>query len=206
MFYDRFTICHATGWVLGLGAGGMAFIAMAYFIWLLPALMLSVALAIFVAMLFDLLVCCRGRDYEALAAAKAAGKPATTGLDTTPAPKAEAVEAPKAEAVEAPAAAVATASVGRKPEPMSAPRDGKADDLKQIKGVGPKLEKLLHSMGFYHFDQIAGWSADEVAWVDENLEGFKGRVSRDGWIAQAKTLAAGGETEFSKRVDEGDVY
>ncbi|MEM9911740.1 MAG: hypothetical protein AAF922_13245, partial [Pseudomonadota bacterium] len=66
--------------------------------------------------------------------------------------------------------------------------------------------KLLHSMGFYHFDQIAGWSSDEVAWVDENLEGFKGRVSRDGWIDQAKTLAAGGETEFSKRVGEGDVY
>jgi predicted flap endonuclease-1-like 5' DNA nuclease len=72
--------------------------------------------------------------------------------------------------------------------------------------VGPKLEQLLHSMGFYHFDQIANWSADEVAWVNANLVGFKGRVSRDNWVEQAKILASGGETEFSKRVDEGDVY
>jgi NADH-quinone oxidoreductase subunit E len=85
------------------------------------------------------------------------------------------------------------------PARMAAPRDAGADDLKLIKGVGPKLEKLLHSMGFYHFDQIAAWTAAEVAWVDENLEGFKGRVSRDGWVDQAKLLASGQETEFSKR-------
>jgi predicted flap endonuclease-1-like 5' DNA nuclease len=45
-----------------------------------------------------------------------------------------------------------------------------------------------------------------VAWVDANLQGFKGRVTRDNWIAQAKILASGGETEFSKRVEDGDVY
>jgi len=65
---------------------------------------------------------------------------------------------------------------------------------------------LLNSLGFYHFDQVAGWSADEVSWVDQNLEGFKGRVSRDNWVDQAKTLAAGGETEFSKKVGKGGVY
>ncbi|MGB7316806.1 MAG: hypothetical protein WBC85_02465 [Planktotalea sp.] len=95
---------------------------------------------------------------------------------------------------------------GVKPVTLSEARDGKADDLKQIKGIGPKLEKLCNSLGIYHFDQIAGWSADEEAWVNANLEGFKGRVSRDQWIAQAKVLAAGGETEFSKRVEGGDVY
>ena len=68
------------------------------------------------------------------------------------------------------------------------------------------VEALLHRLGFYHFDQIANWTADEVAWVDQNLEGFRGRVSRDGWVAQARTLAAGGETEFSTRVKKGDVY
>jgi NADH-quinone oxidoreductase subunit E len=94
---------------------------------------------------------------------------------------------------------------GTKPATLSAPR-GAADDLKKIKGVGPKLEVMLHGMGFYHYDQIANWTAAEVAWVDENLEGFKGRVSRDGWVAQAKVLATGGETEFSQRVDDGDVY
>ncbi|VAW03299.1 NADH-ubiquinone oxidoreductase chain E [hydrothermal vent metagenome] len=95
---------------------------------------------------------------------------------------------------------------GTRPEKLAGPRGGKADDLKQIKGVGPKLEQQLNEMGFYHFDQITAWSADEVAWVDANLKGFKGRVSRDNWTQQAKTLAAGGTTEFSKRVKDGDVY
>jgi len=95
---------------------------------------------------------------------------------------------------------------GTRPEALSGPRAGDADDLKRIKGVGPKLEEQLNALGFYHFDQIAGWTAEEVAWVDGNLKGFKGRVSRDGWVEQAKTLASGGETEFSKRVEDGDVY
>jgi predicted flap endonuclease-1-like 5' DNA nuclease len=96
--------------------------------------------------------------------------------------------------------------MARRPEALAAARDGAPDDLKQIKGVGPVLEKLLHSLGFYHFDQVAAWTAEEVAWVDDNLEGFKGRVSRDEWVAQAKILAAGGTTEFSRRVEDGEVY
>jgi len=84
------------------------------------------------------------------------------------------------------------AAAGAKPATLTAPRAGKADDLKRIKGIGPKLEKLCNALGVYHFDQIAGWTADEIAWVDANLEGFKGRVSRDDWVAQAKALATGG--------------
>lgn len=95
---------------------------------------------------------------------------------------------------------------GKRPETLSAPRGGAADDLKQIKGIGPKLEKLCNSLGFYHLDQIANWTDEEVTWVDANLKGFKGRVSRDEWVKQAGILAGGGETEFSKRVDDGDVY
>ncbi|SDE50993.1 Predicted 5' DNA nuclease, flap endonuclease-1-like, helix-3-turn-helix (H3TH) domain [Salipiger thiooxidans] len=95
---------------------------------------------------------------------------------------------------------------GTRPEALSAPRDGGADNLKEIKGVGPKLEEQLNELGIYHFDQIAGWTAAEVAWMDGNLNGFRGRVSRDDWIGQAKILAAGGETAFSTRVDEGEVY
>jgi predicted flap endonuclease-1-like 5' DNA nuclease len=119
---------------------------------------------------------------------------------SAPAPAA----APKAEPPSA--AAPAAASEGTRPATLDAPRGGTADDLKKIKGVGPKLEKLVNAMGFYHFDQIANWTAEEVAWVDENLEGFKGRVTRDGWVEQARLLASGADTEFSKRVDEGDVY
>ncbi len=93
-----------------------------------------------------------------------------------------------------------------RPAWLDGPRAGGADDLKKIKGVGPKLEELLHSLGFYHFDQVAAWTAAELAWVDENLEGFHGRASRDDWVGQAKILATGGETEFSQRVDKGEVY
>ena len=99
---------------------------------------------------------------------------------------------PKGEAADAEASEnhVESTSAGSKPAKLDAPREGGADDLKKIKGVGPKLEKQLNGMGFYHFDQIANWSDEEVAWVDQNLEGFKGRVSRDNWVAQAKELSA----------------
>ena len=93
-----------------------------------------------------------------------------------------------------------------KPELLEKARASGADDLKQIKGVGPKMEGMLNEMGVYHFDQISGWRAKEVQWVDDNLEGFKGRVSRDEWVKQAKILARGGTTEFSKKVMKGGVY
>ena len=77
------------------------------------------------------------------------------------------------------------------PERLTGPREGRpADDLKRITGVGPQLEGLLHELGFYHFDQIAAWTPAEVAWVDARLK-FKGRIARDGWIEQARALAAG---------------
>ena len=119
---------------------------------------------------------------------------------------AKATTAEKVEQEEAVPATPAAEGPGTKPETLSAARDGKGDDLKRIKGIGPKLAALCNSLGFYHFDQIANWTAEEVAWVDQNLEGFKGRVTRGNWVDQAKTLASGGETEFSARVKKGDVY
>jgi NADH-quinone oxidoreductase subunit E len=94
----------------------------------------------------------------------------------------------------------------RKPPTLDAPRDGAGDDLKKIKGVGPKLEEMLHGLGFHHFDQIAAWGPEELAWVDAHLEGFNGRATRDDWVGQARLLASGGETEFSRRVEDGEVY
>jgi NADH-quinone oxidoreductase subunit E len=106
------------------------------------------------------------------------GKPVAQGnaVNATPAATPEA---------KAPGAAL-------KPAGLAGARDGRADDLKIIKGIGPKLELLCHSLGFYHFDQIANWTAAEIAWVDDNLEGFKGRVTRDAWVSQAKLLAKDG--------------
>ncbi len=82
------------------------------------------------------------------------------------------------------------------PELLEAPR-GEADDLKKLKGLGPKLEETLNELGIFHFWQIAAWTPAQAAWVDTRLN-VKGRIERDEWIAQAKTLAAGGETEYSK--------
>jgi NADH-quinone oxidoreductase subunit E len=100
-----------------------------------------------------------------------------------------AVAKPRVAKVTPISAATPKAAPGAKPAGLGEARGGQADDLKLIKGVGPKLEKLLHSLGFFHFDQIANWTEEEIAWVDENLAGFKGRVTRDDWIVQAKVLA-----------------
>lgn len=98
------------------------------------------------------------------------------------------------------------ADEGTRPSALASAREGGPDDLKKIRGVGPKLESLLHDMGVFHFDQIASWTDQEVAWVNANLQGFRGRVSRDEWVEQAGLLASGEDTEFSKKVDKGGVY
>ena len=80
-------------------------------------------------------------------------------------------------------------SASARPTTLAKARDGGPDKLTKIKGIGPKLQELLFSMGFFHFDQIASWDKSQVAWVDENLDGFKGRASRDDWVAQAFSLS-----------------
>lgn len=80
---------------------------------------------------------------------------------------------------------------GGTPELLAAARGGQPDDLKQIKGVGPKLEATLHGLGVFHLDQIAAWTDAEAEWVDAHLDGFAGRVIRDDWVAQARALVAG---------------
>ena len=82
-----------------------------------------------------------------------------------------------------------SASDRARPQGLEAPRGSVADDLKRINGVGPKLEKTLNGLGIYHFDQIAQWTPDTAAWVDNYLS-FKGRIDREEWIAQAKAFAA----------------
>lgn len=110
----------------------------------------------------------------------------------------------KGMAVSAAAVAVATKAAPKKAEAKkaakadAAPKAEKAkaapkakaggDDLKQLSGVGPALEKKLHENGVTTFAQIAAWTAADVADMDEKLS-FKGRIEREGWIAQAKVLA-----------------
>ena len=92
---------------------------------------------------------------------------------------------------------------GERPEAFDA-TTGEADELKRIKGIGPKNEQALNELGIYTFAQIAVWTPENVAWVEGSLS-FPGRIQREDWIAQAIELAQGGETEFSKRVDKGEV-
>ena len=82
---------------------------------------------------------------------------------------------------------------------LTAARGGKADDLKELEGVGPALEKLVNGLGFYHFDQIAAWTDADVALVDAEMKNFKGRIARDRWVAQAKIIVTEGLEAFRER-------
>jgi large subunit ribosomal protein L21 len=110
-----------------------------------------------------------GADKSGVKAAVGAGSVAGVAVAAA-APKKAA--APKAEkAAEAPKAAAG------------------ADDLKQLSGVGPALEKKLHEAGITSFAQIAAWTDADVEEFGEKLS-FKGRIEREGWIEQAKELAS----------------
>jgi len=208
-------ICWITATVLGIvgflileARVGMGFMA---------SLFLAVVLLVIVALILRQVFCSDETDAPVAPAkstpapaevAKApAGAPGAPKKGAAPKPASAPKDAPAQK--EASARKGATAPVasdeGEKPQTLDAPRGGKADDLKQLKGVGPALEKMLNDLGFYHFDQVAGWDDAQIEWVDSRLK-FKGRIVRDGWVAQAATLADGGTTEFSKRVKKGDVY
>lgn len=83
---------------------------------------------------------------------------------------------------------------GARPAALSAPRNETADDLAKIKGVGPKSVEKLHALGVFHYDQIAGWSDDNVKWIEASI-GAAGRVKRNGWVEQAQALSGGASTD-----------
>lgn len=112
------------------------------------------------------------------APAKTAAKKSTTAVTKKPAPK--------------------------KATPKAAPVKATPDDLKLIKGVGKLIESKLAKEGITQYSQIAGWKKEDIVDFDEKLS-FKGRIERDEWISQAKLLAKGGTTEFSKRAAKGEV-
>jgi large subunit ribosomal protein L21 len=97
--------------------------------------------------------------------------------------------APVAAAKAAPKKAAPKKAASKKAEAAPAAAAG-ADDLKALSGVGPALEKKLLAAGVTSFAQIAAWTDADVAAMDEQLS-FKGRIEREGWIAQAAELAKG---------------
>jgi NADH-quinone oxidoreductase subunit E len=123
--------------------------------------------------------------------------------DDAPAPAADAAIEAQAEAEEADIrATLATLSkdataeqkadaVGKRPAALTAARSGEGEDLQRIRGIGPANEKRLHDLGVFHFDQIAGWTREEIRWVGTYLS-FPGRIDREQWVVQAANLATGG--------------
>ncbi len=87
---------------------------------------------------------------------------------------------------------------------LAAPRRGKPDNLTLINGIGNAIEKKLNSLGVFHFDQIASWSAADATKFSNEV-GFPGRVQRENWIGEARTFAAGGTTEHARKVERGEI-
>jgi predicted flap endonuclease-1-like 5' DNA nuclease len=83
-------------------------------------------------------------------------------------------------------------------------RSAALDDLKRIRGIGVLIERKLNQLGVVGYEQIANWTAQEIDRVSQSLD-FKGRIERENWVEQARILASGGATEFSRRVDRGEV-
>ena len=127
----------------------------------------------------------------------AAVKPEPVAAPVPPAPpKPVVIPEPAA----APVAAMPAAAPARmeRPRGLEAARGGKPDQLQRINGIGPKNEKILHTLGFFHFDQIASWTPQQISWVDDHLK-FNGRIGREEWIEQSRLLAGGAEEEFNQR-------
>jgi NADH-quinone oxidoreductase subunit E len=185
--------CRTFCWLAGIIGGVIAFFLLQGALTTLLALILAVVVAV-----------CLG--FVLIKAFCAKDEAAAVSEDMVRHTRAAPMAAPALKAAEPEAEPEPEATPEAAPEAPAAPEvSGGADDLKKLKGVGPKIEEKLHAAGVTSFAQIAAWSADDIAKMDELLA-FKGRIDRDGWVEQAKTLAAGGATEFAKRVEDGDVY
>ena len=87
---------------------------------------------------------------------------------------------------------------------VKADPDASYDDLKRVRGIGVLIEKRLNSLGITSYDQIANWTNADIDRISQTLD-FKGRIERENWVEQARILSSGGHTEFSRRVDKGEV-
>ena len=124
----------------------------------------------------------RGRIAELrreLASARASGAP-STAVAAAPTPPVDPAP-PEADVEPAPAAATGAALFG-------APAEAPVDDLKKISGVGTVIEKQLAGIGVTTYRQIATFSAEDVARVNDAIEVFQGRIEREEWIPQAAAL------------------
>jgi NADH-quinone oxidoreductase subunit E len=112
-----------------------------------------------------------------------------TPAAASPAPRAD--EGANVSAPPAPDAAAAERADAEGVRPAGYRRGemARVDDLQKISGIGPKLERTLHDLGIFSFEQIAGWTEENKAWVNAYLA-FRGRIDRERWVEQARALQA----------------
>ncbi|MEJ6746664.1 MAG: NADH:ubiquinone oxidoreductase [Yoonia sp.] len=186
--------------LFGLLAAAVALFAFAYSV---PG---AILIGLIVAVIVAIILWMGWQDTNSGTASDATTAAATSSAAARTDATATAVSPVAAKPAATKAAAKPAAKVAAKPAVLAKARAGGADNLKMIKGVGPVLEKALHTTGVFHFDQVGAWTKDDAEWFDDNVKGANGRVIRDGWVKQAKILAKGGTTEFSARVKKGGVY
>ncbi len=79
----------------------------------------------------------------------------------------------------------------QRPHALAAARNGAPDDFTLIEDVSALQQSTLNALGIFHFDQIAAWTPEHVAWVDAYLR-LRGRIDEEEWIEQAAALAREG--------------
>ena len=102
------------------------------------------------------------------------------------------------------AAAIMASADAAADAPLATTASAGADNLRLLKGVGPKLAALLTQLGITRFDQIAAWNEADIVRVDAQLGNFKGRIVRDNWIEQARLLASGDVAGFEAKFGKLD--
>ncbi|SLN49235.1 NADH dehydrogenase subunit E [Pseudooceanicola marinus] len=189
-------LCRTTGQALGAALALALLIGLTAPLGFLGALVLAVLVGAGLVIGLQRFVCQdnAGQGPVATAGTQAADAVAAPRGEVQPGPAAR--KAPEAEGIAAPVATRAEAApedaeaAPAAAKPSAAAPAATPDDLQQLKGVGPKLAEALAAAGITRFDQIAAWTEADLAWVDENVKGARGRASRDGWIAQAQELSA----------------
>ncbi len=91
-----------------------------------------------------------------------------------------------------------------KPPVLPSARNGAPDDLTLIEGVSLLQQTTLYSLGIFHFEQIAAWSEENVAWVDQYLR-LQGRIGDEEWLEQARELAAHGPAAARRALESEDA-
>lgn len=89
-------------------------------------------------------------------------------------------------------------------KPMVISSSKKVDNLKKIQGINSNIEKNLHNLGIYQYEQIASWSAKNIEWIENFLE-LPFYIKKHKWVEQAKILKTGDETDYSRQVESGDI-